>query len=98
MHSPQRKSALTSFVALTALLLLACPPTSGPVPSGFGITAMKGSGRNVVVRGQKFTPGGQLKITYANIPNRWPRRRPNNDESNRSIDNDTLPNCNVTFL
>src|SRR5437868_323935 len=70
MYSRKLKLALSALIGLTGLLLLACPPTTTPAPFGFGITATKGAGHNVVVHGQKFTPGGQLKITYANIPNR----------------------------
>lgn len=60
------------FIGLVSLLFAGCPPTSSsPPPAGFQITATKGPhGRAVNIRGEKFSPGGQLKITYANIPNR----------------------------
>ena len=67
----KRELQFTIFVGFAGLFLSACPPTTSTPPvADFGITATKGAGHNIVIRGRHFTPGGQLKITYANIPNR----------------------------
>src|SRR5262249_515436 len=66
----QRKLILTVSTAAVCLCLAAWSCQGNPPPAGFGITARKNSnGLAIVVNGQKFSPGGQVKITYANIPN-----------------------------
>src|SRR5438270_9956730 len=71
MNAQGRKFALTISAAAVSLCLAGCSSQGNPPPAGFAITATKNSnGLAIIVKGQKFTPGGQVKITYANIPNR----------------------------
>ena len=61
MKSRTSKTELSILAVLATVCLVGCPSiTSGP-------TQNRGQLR---IDGQKFTPGGGLKITYANIPNR----------------------------
>jgi len=76
MTKETSKLALIILAALGSAGLTGCPPASGgPPPAGFGITATTKrhtGGGELRIDGQKFTPGGGLKITFVHIPNRDP--------------------------
>jgi hypothetical protein len=62
------------FSIMLALALVACAGNGPPPPANFAIQAhtrsVNATTFKVLVSGIAFSPGGQVAITYTNVPNR----------------------------